>query len=70
MDKDSILIWEALINEALADIIKDDEGNYIFISPRGKEVLKTNNLSRAKDWKMHFMRKKRWKFKGRLDADF
>ena len=73
MNKDSHLIWEAfesLIKEGLADIIKDEDGNYVFINPRGKEVLKVNDIGRAKEWKMHFMRKKRWKFKGRLDADF
>lgn len=54
----------------LADIVKDGEGNYLFINPRGKQVLKVNDLRRAKEWKMFYMRKKRWKFRGRLDADF
>ena len=63
-------IVEGVIKEALADIVKDAEGNYVFINPRGKEVLKVNDIRRAKEWKMHYMRKKRWKFRGRLDADF
>ena len=73
MNKDSHLIWEAfesLIKEGLADIIKDEDGNYVFISPSGKKVLTVSDLDRARDFKMHYMRKKRWKFKGRVDADF
>jgi hypothetical protein len=62
-------IIEGVVNEALADIVKDN-GEYVFISPSGKEVLRVSDLSRAQDWKMHYMRKKRWKFKGRADADF
>jgi len=62
-------IIEGVVNEALADIIKDN-GEYVFISPSGKEVLRVSDLRRAQDFKMYYMRKKRWKFKGRVDADF
>ena len=62
-------IGENTLNEALADVVKDS-GEYVFISPSGKEVLRVNDLKRAREWKMYYMRKKRWKFKGRADADF
>ena len=61
--------FKQFFTEGLAQIIKDD-GVYVFISPSGKEVLRVSDLRRAKDWKMHYMRKKRWKFKGDVNADF
>jgi hypothetical protein len=54
----------------LARIEKDENGHYHFISPSGKEVLRVNDLKRAKDWKMYYMRKKRWKFKGNVNEGF
>jgi hypothetical protein len=68
-----MLSFKQFLTEGLAEINKDDETReYVFISPSGKEVLRVSysDLSRAQDFKMHYMRKKRWKFKGDVNADF
>ena len=57
------------ILEALAQIVKDGD-TYVFISPTGKEALRVDDIRRAREWKMYYMRKKRWKFKGDANADF
>jgi len=54
----------------LARIIKDADGYYHFINAKGKDVLTVKDKDRAAEFKMHFMRKKRWKFKGDITADF
>jgi len=64
-----MISFKRFITEGLAQIIKDN-GTYVFISPSGKEVLRVDDLDRARDFKMHYMRKKRWKFKGDVNADF
>jgi len=54
----------------LAKIVKDNNGHYHFINAKGKDVLTVQDKDRAAEFKMHFMRKKRWKFQGDLNADF
>ena len=61
--------FKQLFTEGLAQIVKDGDV-YVFISPTGKEVLRVNDMRRAREFKMHYMRKKRWKFKGDVNADF
>ena len=74
MDQNKIISFKKFITEGFADIIKDEEGAFVFINPRGEKVLRIKpgpgQLKRAKEFKTYYMRKKRWKFRGRLDAEF
>lgn len=64
-----MLKFKKFFTEGLAEIVKDDNV-YVFISPSGKEALRVSDKERAMDWKTYYMRKKRWKFKGDINADF
>ena len=54
----------------LARIEKDENGHYHFISPAGKRALTVPNRKLAAEFKLYYMRAKRWKFKGNVNEDF
>ena len=61
--------FKLFVTEGLAQIVKDGD-EYVFINPSGKEALRVSDKERAMDWKTYYMRKKRWKFKGDVNAEF